>query len=138
MKPYEIALNQYGVKGIPGAQDNPVIEQYFKDIGAGFVTDDDTAWCACFMNWCLLKAGKPSSSLLNARQFLTYGMPTDTPQLGDIVVLWRISPTSNYGHVAFYVSKNLDGTINLLGGNQDNQVEIKAFSTNQVLAYRRI
>lgn len=138
MKPYEIALTQYGVTGIEGTQDNPIIENYFKEIGAGFVTDDDTAWCACFMNWCLLKSGKKSSSLLNARQFLTYGNVTKSPQLGDIVVLWRISLTSYYGHVGFYISTNKDGSINILGGNEDNSVKVKTFSASQVLSYRTI
>lgn len=138
MQPYQVALTQYGVSGVTGLQNEPVVLKYFKDIGAGWVTDDETSWCACFMNWCLMKAGRQYSSALNARQFLTYGSATKSPKLGDIVVLWRISPTSAYGHVAFYISTNKNGTINLLGGNEDNQVEVKAFSPYQVLQYRTI
>lgn len=136
--PYQVALNEYGVSGIAGIQNEPRILQFFKDIGAGFIKDDETAWCACFMNWCLKQAGRPFSALLNARQFLTYGSITTTPKLGDIVVLWRISPQSSYGHVGFFISKNKNGTINILGGNEDNQVEIKAFASSQVLQYRSI
>jgi uncharacterized protein (TIGR02594 family) len=137
MKPFEIALGEYNTTGIIGARHNAKIVKYFEAIGSGWVKDDDTSWCACFMNWCLMKAGKRFSSALNARQFLKYGVPTDRPVLGDIVVLWRISPTSAFGHVAFYISANTDGTINLLGGNQSNMVTIKPFPKTQVLAYRK-
>lgn len=138
MNPYQIALTQFGVTGIAGVGNDPTILKYFRDIGAGWTQDDDVSWCACFVNWCLFKAGRKYSSALNARQFLTYGTATTTPKLGDIVVLWRISPTSAYGHVGFYISTNKDGSINMLGGNEDNSVKIKAYPSYQLLSYRTI
>lgn len=108
MKPHEIALKEYGTKEIAGIFHNAEVLKYFKDIGLKWVKDDETAWCAAFVNWCLLKAGKPHTGALNARSLLKYGTDTKKPELGDIVVLWRISPTSPYGHTGFYIKDTKD------------------------------
>ena len=98
----------------------------------------DTHWiCACFVNWCLKEANEDWSSRLNARSFLKYGTSTTKPKIGDIVVFWRISPTSAYGHVGFFV-KEEGGLIYCLGGNQSNSVNIATFPKAQVLGYRSI
>lgn len=137
MNPIEIALKEYGTHDIAGAKSNPRVLQYFKDIGQKWVTDDDTAWCAAFVNWCLKQAGKPQTGELNARSFLTYGVPTNVPQLGDIVVLWRINRTGPYGHVGFFIAQT-DTLIYILGGNQADSVNIMAFPKTQLLDYRRL
>lgn len=130
-----IAISQFGIKGALGSAHNPRILKYFSDIGHAWVQDDETAWCAAFVNWCLLRAGMPHTGKLNARSFLKYGVETVKPQLGDIVVLWRISPTSAYGHVGFYITEQ-QNTVYILGGNQSNAVNVTAFPKSQVLGYR--
>ena len=137
MKHLEIALREYGVKGITGILHSNTILKYFKDIGHGWVKDDETAWCAAFLNWVLLKAGHQHTGSLAARSFLNYGTLTKTPALGDIVVLWRIRKDSPFGHVGIYISETKND-IYILGGNQDNMVNITAFPKSRVLAYRTL
>lgn len=136
LKPYEIALGEYGVREIKGKGHTPRILQYFHEIGHKWVDTDETAWCAAFVNWCLLQSGLPMTGRLNARSFLNYGEPVDTPQLGDIAVLWRVSRTSWKGHVAFY-NNTQDKFLNLLGGNQMNRVRISAYPNERLLEFRR-
>lgn len=135
--PYQFALQEYGIKAIVGAIHNPDVLKYFSDIGAAWVRDDETAWCAAFVNWCLMKAKLKYSGQLNARSFLTYGTATETPKLGDIVVLWRISRDGPYGHVGFFVKQTHDQVF-ILAGNQSNAVNITAFDKNFLLGYRSI
>lgn len=131
----KIALAEYGTKGILGKNSNKQVLKYFRDIGFSGITDDDTAWCTAFMNWCLLQAGYKGTGKLNARSFLTYGSETKKPVLGDIVVLWRDDPNSWTGHVGLFVAMS-DTSVWVLGGNQDNMVNIKAFPKSQILSFR--
>jgi len=136
MKSWEIALLEYDTAEITGSQNNPKILEYAKEIGASWVSNDETPWCAIFIQWCLRKAGLPFSYHANARYFLNYSEHTDRPELGDIVILWRGSPTATTGHVGFFVKEN-DSTVWLLGGNQNNKVTIIPYNKKQVLDYRK-
>lgn len=137
MTPLEIALGEYGNHSIKGIFNNAQVVKYFQEIGQKWVTNDDTAWCAAFTNWCLVKARKMQTGSLAARSFLTYGAPTSTPKLGDIVVLWRIDKSGPYGHVGFFISKTKD-KVYILGGNQNDEVDITAFDISRVLSYRQV
>lgn len=132
-----VAVLELGQTGVSGAVHNPRILQYFHDIGHKWVKDDETAWCAAFLNWCLLQAGYKHTGKLNARSFLDYGKPTQEPKAGDIAVLWRISPSSIYGHVGFYLFHDKTH-VYLLGGNQKNAVSAQKFTLSQVLTYREL
>jgi uncharacterized protein (TIGR02594 family) len=103
-----------------------------------------TEWCAAFVNTILKQNEYPTSATvsqypLTARSFLSLGVPTEDPEIGDIVVFKRGEPWQ--GHVAFYVGTvMIDGVehYNVLGGNQNDKVSIKPYSTNKVLSIRRI
>lgn len=137
MEPFKIALTQYGNKEIAGLLHNAEVVKYFKEIGQTWVKDDETAWCAAFVNWCLKKAGLQHTGSLAARSFLSYGVSTKKPLPGDLVVLWRITKNSSYGHVGFFVREK-DDIIYILGGNQGDQVNISMYSKTQLLDYRVI
>lgn len=137
MKHYEIAKGEIGVKEIVGSQHNPRVIEYFKKVGHSWVQDDETAWCAAFVGWCLEMAGLGSTRKLNARSYLTYGTKVTTPQKGDIVIFWRGSKTAATGHVAFFDSFSADGDIMVLGGNQSNKVGITEYSKEMLLEFRR-
>lgn len=137
MEQIKIALKEYGTHDILGSNNNSRVLQYFKDIGQAWVTNDDLAWCAAFVDWVLKTSGKPFTAALNARSYLTYGIATDKPELGDIVVLWRIEKNSSYGHVGFFI-RELGGFIYILGGNQADQVNISAFPKDRLLGYRKV
>ncbi len=134
-----IALGEFGVTETPGKEHNQTVLNYFHEIGQAWVTTDETAWCSAYANWVALKAGVERSGKLTARSWLGIGTPTDTPQIGDIVILWRESPSSWKGHVGFYIGHSEDGQyIYVLGGNQNNQVNIKAYPVSRVLGYRQL
>lgn len=135
MTPLEMALTQYGKRGILGIGENPVILEYFSQIGHEWVKDDDTAWCAAFLNWCLIKTGLPQTGSLLARSFLRYGKKTSTPKLGDLVILWRVTKESNFGHVGFFISET-PTTFFILAGNHSNEVNITEFPKTKLLDYR--
>ena len=136
MNPINVALKEYGVTTIQGVLDNPRIEKYFSDIGHGYIKDDETAWCACFANWVLKQCGYDGTNSLLARSFLNLGQETTEPKMGDIVVLWRISKPSGFGHVGFYISET-PYSIFILGGNQMGQVNISEFPKYRLLGYRK-
>ncbi len=134
-KPLEKALQEYGIKEIAGKSHNKRILDYFADIGHEWVRDDETAWCAAFVNWCLRQAGVDGTGKLNARSFLKWGRKIENPYLGCLVVLWRVKKTSPYGHVGFYINSD-ENWIWILGGNQSNEVRISKYPKNRLLEYR--
>ena len=132
-----IALSQFGIKEIVGSRHNKEVLKYFKEIGFDWVQDDETAWCSAFANWVAKKAGADHSGKLNARSWLTVGDAVESPELGNIVVLWRVKPSSWKGHVGFFI-RETENLIYILGGNQQNQVKITAYPKSRLLEYRRI
>ncbi len=135
----EIALSQYGVTEIVGQGHNPVILNYFKEIGHQWVTTDETAWCSAFANWVALKACLERSDALHARSWLKIGESTKDPQIGDVVVYWRESPNSWKGHVGFFIGYSEDKKhIHTLGGNQSNMVCIKPYAAHRLLDFRTL
>ena len=135
----EIAHSQYGVTEKKGKLHNPTIVNYFKEIGHTWVSNDETAWCSAFMNWIALKAGKKKSGKLNARSWLTVGRKVTKPIQGDVVVLWRDQKRSWKGHVGLFINYSEDKKhIYVLGGNQNNQVNIKRYPAYRLLGFRRL
>lgn len=132
------ALSQYGIREVNGNKDHPQILAYFESLGFdGSKLQEETAWCSAYVNWVAKECGYPYSGKLNARSWLTIGQATETPDIGDIVVLWRESPESWKGHVGFYISQNQQ-YIYLLGGNQKNMVCIQPYDKKRVLDYRKL
>lgn len=117
---------------------NPKILQYFADVGHGWVKDDETAWCAAFVGAMLKRAGMPQTGKLNARSYLDWGdeVALDDAQEGDIVVFWRGTPDGWQGHVGFFV-RRAGVSIEVLGGNQANQVNVKRYPVDRLLGVRR-
>ena len=130
----QIARGELGQHEISGSRDNPRIVEYHKATSLG-ASDDETPWCSAFVNWCMQKAGQPSTRSALARSWLKYGKGLASPQLGCIVVFWRGSPTSSQGHVAFYLGSDGD-YVTVLGGNQGDAVTIAKYPKSRVLGYR--
>lgn len=138
MKPYEYALaNYYGEKEVKGKEDNPEIIAMFDALGYnGAALKDETSWCAAFVNFTLMQTGYRGTGKLNARSFLDLPGEIPVPQMGDIVVFWREDPNSWKGHVG-YVIRIRRGWVYVLGGNQNNEVNIMAYPESRVIGYRR-
>lgn len=136
-KAFEKALEFYGLTEIRGSADNPIIVNFFKEIGHSWVKDDETAWCSAFVNYICKITGFEYTKKLNARSWLGLGWEVEEPSLGDIVVFWRESKSSWKGHVAFFVHQDKDN-VYVLGGNQGNKVQISAYSKQRILSFRRL
>lgn len=135
---YEYALAELGVKEVSGKTNNPRIVEYHSTTTLQAV-DDETPWCAAFVNWCLYMAGKKGTGLASARSFLTWGKEIlpDEIQEGDIIVMSRTSDPTK-GHVGFFAGWTEDMLgYRLLGGNQLNAVSIQVFGKDRILSIRR-
>ena len=131
-----IALSQYGIKEVPGVENNPEIMKYFDEIGHSWVQDDETAWCSAFVNWCALRKNYEGSDKLNARSWLQVGKKVEFRD-ADIVVFWRESKDSWKGHVGIPIREG-NGYILCLGGNQSNMVRISTYPKERLLAYIKL
>lgn len=131
------ALSHYGLREIPGERHNPHIIEYSRVAGHKWVQTDELAWCSAFVNWCAITAGYEATRKLNARSWLDIGLEVATPEIGDLVILWRVKKNSAYGHVGFFISE-MNGYINILGGNQNNMVKISSYPKYRLLGYRRL
>lgn len=97
---------------------------------------DETAWCACFVQWCLKEAGKPSGRGARAESWKHYGNQC-APREGAITVIFRppFSDSSSGWHVGFYVGGPPDAPV-LLGGNQGNAVGFSQYYDLTAVYYR--
>lgn len=114
-----IARAEIGTREVRGDKHNPRIVEYIKTFSY-LPQNDEVAWCACFVNWCLLKAGKKQGPNALAASWLGYGKKLDEPKFGCICVVYHkpvegVTATGN--HVAFWTAGDANG-LTLLGGNQ--------------------
>lgn len=127
------AKKELGQREIVGDKDNPRIVEYHQETTLK-ATDDETAWCSAFVNWCMAKASLKGTRSAAARSWLQWGKMISTPAYGCVVILERGgSPTQ--GHVGFFMGTK-DGQIALLGGNQGNAVSVTWFPASKLLGYR--
>jgi uncharacterized protein (TIGR02594 family) len=126
------AKKYIGEREIKGAQHNPLIVQWWKDIKRGGIKDDETPWCAAFVGAMLERVGIQSTRFESAKSYLQWGEKLDKPIPGCIVVFTR----DGGGHVGFVVGQTRGGSLVVLGGNQSDAVNYKAFSRTRVTGYR--
>jgi uncharacterized protein (TIGR02594 family) len=124
-----------GVDELPGAdRHNPRIVEYHQSTSL-LATDDETPWCSSFVNWCFEQAGIHGTNSARARSWETWGQQLRKPRRGSVTVFWRETKASGKGHVAFFFEEKAERVL-VLGGNQDNQVNIKSYPKTQLLSYR--
>ena len=127
-----IARAELGAVLLLDPEDNPRILEYLRT--TTFPNpQDETPWCSAFVNWCVQKAGLAGTRSAAARTWLYWGVGQYDPPLGSIVVMWRIHRTHGAGHVGFLVGATA-GTVDLLGGNQHNEVCVRTYPRARVLA----
>ena len=127
-------LKTFGTVEAPGPNDNPAIMAWAKATGmAKIYAHDSTAWCGLWMAYASLQAGwaVPVNPLW-ARNWVTFGTPSPTPMLGDVLVFTR----GTSGHVGVYVGEDRDA-FHVLGGNQSDRVMIKRIAKSRLLEARR-
>ena len=113
------AFSKLGLSEIPGSKHEAEIIAMYAACGHK-ITNDETAWCAAFVGWCLWFSGLPNTRSLMARSYVKYGRALDRTKpipRGAIAVWPRGAPPS--GHVNFVLED--DGTyLTCIGGNQSN------------------
>jgi uncharacterized protein (TIGR02594 family) len=132
MKWIDEAKKYIGEQEIKGPKHNPLIVQWWKDIKRGGIKDDETPWCAAFVGAMLEHVGIQSTRFESAKSYLTWGEKLDKPIPGCIVVFTR----DGGGHVGFVMGQTRGGSLVVLGGNQSDAVNYKAFSRQRVSGYR--
>jgi hypothetical protein len=126
------------VRGWPRVY-NPVIINFFNATSLDPLRGDGdgTHWCAAFVNWCIARGHATTARIADVRanrgrgtgsassgSFRCWGQNATAggPRRGDVVV-WATDGTVSgcaigTGHVAFFLERNADGTIEVVGGNQ--------------------
>lgn len=131
------ALDELGQSEVPGIKDNPRILEYESAVdGLGQrLSDSDVAWCSCFVNWCIQKAGGSGTRNPMARSWLNWGNPVKDPLPGDLAIFKRgLDPSS--GHVGFVLA-DCGLFLMILSGNIDDKVCIQRFTKLNLLGFRR-
>jgi uncharacterized protein (TIGR02594 family) len=143
---YDVARHFIGMKEYPGAEDNPFIVWCLELCGFKGAHDEE-AWCAAFVNGICYILGLPRSGSAAARSFLAVGMGIglETAESGnDIVILKRGGPDqpgpgvlNAPGHIGFFAG-TIEEKVMVLGGNQNNSINIMPFPKDRVLGVRRL
>lgn len=132
-----------GLRETPGPATTPAIANMLAKLHAWW-HDDETAWCATFLAYCMEDAGLAiPKAWYRARAWADWGRPVRGVSLldpvrtipyGAVMVL----PRGSAGHVCTYVAPVRDrpGMFWGLGGNQGNMVKVAAFECSGILAVR--
>ncbi len=121
-----------GQKEIPGRDDNPWIVSLWRAIKRGGIKTESVPWCAAFVGAMLEQCGIISTRFESAKSYLTWGSALAAPTVGCVVVFER----EGGGHVGLVVGQTKTGDLLVLGGNQGDAVNIKAFGRERVAGYR--
>ncbi len=126
------ARSDIGVRELPAAADSPIIRRWLLELRAWW-TDDATPWCGVAVaHWMLRASIVPPKKWYRALAWADWGTRLGRPALGAVVVYRR----AGGGHVGIVVGVDAAGNILTLGGNQGDEVNIRAFPRNRVVGYR--
>ena len=144
MNPFDVAQRFAGITEIDGIMDNPIVLTMLK-LDNEWPEHDEVPWCSAFTNFIAWMCRLPRSKSLRARSWLEIGQAVElgSARPGDVVILNRAGgpqdPTiiDAPGHVGFYAGKEY-GFIEVLGGNQSNQVKVSRYPVDRILGIRRL
>ncbi len=106
--------------------DNHGIQKFVDQAGFGA---EGESWCSIWAAAKVRMAGFVITGVnAMARSWTTAPSMTklDAPRIGAITVFWRGDSNGESGHVGFYVGDAAPGRINVLGGNENDQVMIES------------
>lgn len=136
-KLYEHALKDFGLSEVAGSRSNPRIQKAIVRAADWLDSDDSkTAWCGCIMGlWCRELGLPVPKEYFRAASWRNVGkaVPIADAIQGDIIVMSR--PGGN--HVTLF-SRVKDGLVYCLGGNQNNSVNVSAYSVKAIDDLRRL
>ncbi len=145
---FDIAQRFIGTKEVAGSMDNPQLMAMLT-LDMNWPQDDEVPWCSAFANYVCWLLRLPRSKSLLARSWLDIGMGIEVEHAFpgyDVVILQRGSGdqpgpenTTAPGHVGFFAGMSADWEyVELLGGNQADQVKISRYPVSRILAIRRL
>lgn len=125
------ARRDVGQRETLGPNDSPWIRRMLDRLGARWLLGQP--WCGgAVAAWMQASAVDIPKHWYRARAWATWGQPLDRPVHGCVVVFER----QGGGHVGLVVGENAAGQLLVLGGNQGDAVNVRAFPRARVLAYR--
>ena len=135
---YSIAVLEDGVSEIKGARHNERIVQYAKEGGFPWVNDDETPWCAIFMNWVIWRSGRKGTGSAAARSFLTYGVEgkIENAPDGNLIGVFKRGNSPTAGHVGIIIGEEGNHYF-VFGGNQSNKACTIKISKFDLLSMRK-
>lgn len=123
-----------GVHEVEGPGSNPTILKWAQEQAgwiAEYFKDDDTPWCALFVNGVLQECGFTGTKSLAANSFATWGQELTAPAYGAVLVFDR--PGGH--HVGFYLGET-PANYRVRGGNQGNAVSDTWIPKSRLIAVR--
>jgi uncharacterized protein (TIGR02594 family) len=128
------AIKHIGTKEIVGKVHNKKILAWAEAIGLKSVyTNDEIPWCGLFIAYCCHAQGldvvKHPLWALNWNKF---GNVAQVPMLGDVLTFTR----NGGGHVGIYIGEDTT-CYHVLGGNQNNQVNVMRIEKSRLSQARR-
>lgn len=131
------ALEFYGEAPFSGEDANENILKLLRATSYPVGTSDEVPWCSAFLCYLFAKIGRPTPANASAYSWLKYGTTTGTPVLGDIVLFqWREGEKYKH-HVGIFI-RAVGSSLWVLGGNQNNEVDICLWKNRSVLSYRKL
>ena len=148
IKPFDIASRFQGIcDEVDGEGVNPHIFSMLH-LDQEWPKDDEVPWCSAFVNYVAFLSNVTRSKSLMARSWLKVGVSIDVMDAVrgyDVVVMSRgggNQPGPDIinapGHVGFFSHFDSSGNIYVLGGNQNDSVNVKKFGVELVLSVRRL
>ena len=86
------ALEFDGMEAVEGSTADPRLAEFLERFFNKGFDPETEAWCSAFLNACCKAVGSPLSGSPRALSWLSAGIPTQKPEMGDIAVFWRESP----------------------------------------------
>lgn len=124
-----LAYSHLGLREIKGRQHNAAILSWWERLSLPF-KDDETPWCAGFVNAMIQEAELPIVQKNRAAalgwRWNGYGTRLNAPALGAIMSMERPGKPGS-GHMTFVAGRDRRGNIMGLGGNQGNMVSINPY-----------
>lgn len=121
----KIVKFEIGVKEVNGSKNNPRIIEYHQAVSLK-ATQDSVAWCSSFVNWIFMRMNMPRTKSALAISWLNWGVELEEPIYGAVMV---DDYKNGHGHVAFFTRWLAKDQIEVLGGNQNDEVCYKAWKS---------
>lgn len=125
-----LAYSHLGLREIAGSRHNADILRWWERLSLPF-KDDETPWCAGFVNAMVLASGLPIVRKNRAAalgwRWNGYGTRMNGPTFGAIMSMERPGKPGS-GHMTFVAGRDNRGNVMGLGGNQGNMVSINPYN----------